>query len=163
SVLRVCACPRPYPGGITGCEGRSSYPATAAFPDIQAGRLPRHPFRGLLGVHSRYGLHTRQVAPRPPSAPEASTDSLPPPSLRSPVSAGRDRRGAGGDPPPRKTRPFAGRTEYSGLTRSVVLDAPFPTGGYPLMPPPTWRRPHRRSPEHARRPARRGLHLGEKE
>jgi hypothetical protein len=37
-------------------------PATAAFPVIQAGRLPHHPFRGLLSVHSRYGLHARQVA-----------------------------------------------------------------------------------------------------
>ena len=32
-----------------------------AFPEIQAGRLPHHPFRGLLSVYSRYGLHTRQV------------------------------------------------------------------------------------------------------
>ena len=33
----------------------------AAFPEILAGRLPHRVFRGLLGVHSRYGLHTRQV------------------------------------------------------------------------------------------------------
>ena len=33
----------------------------SAFPEIVAGRLPHHVFRGLLGVHSRYGLHTRQV------------------------------------------------------------------------------------------------------
>ena len=33
----------------------------AAFRVIQARRLPRYPFRGLLGVHSRYGLHARQV------------------------------------------------------------------------------------------------------
>ena len=30
----------------------ASRPA-AAFPEIQAGRLPHYPFRGLLGVHSR--------------------------------------------------------------------------------------------------------------
>ena len=41
---------------------RSSRPATAAFPESQAGRLPCCLFRGLLGVHSRYGLHARQVA-----------------------------------------------------------------------------------------------------
>jgi hypothetical protein len=35
--------------------------AVAAFPEILAGRLPHHVFRGLLSVHSRYGLHTRQV------------------------------------------------------------------------------------------------------
>jgi hypothetical protein len=34
---------------------------TAAFPEIQAGRLPHHPFRGLLSVHSRSGLHARQT------------------------------------------------------------------------------------------------------
>ena len=39
-------------------------PATAAFPDIKAGRLPRYLFRGLLDVHSRYGLPTRRTAER---------------------------------------------------------------------------------------------------
>jgi hypothetical protein len=39
-------------------------PATAAFPDDWAGRLPHHDFRGLLGVHSRYSLPTRRTAQR---------------------------------------------------------------------------------------------------
>ena len=30
----------------------------AAFPVTSAGRLPHSLFRGLLDVHSRYGLHT---------------------------------------------------------------------------------------------------------
>jgi hypothetical protein len=30
-------------------------------PIWQSGRPPHCPFRGLLGVHSRYGLHTRAV------------------------------------------------------------------------------------------------------
>ncbi len=34
---------------------------TAAFPEIQAGRLPHRLFRGLLSVHSRSGLHARQT------------------------------------------------------------------------------------------------------
>jgi hypothetical protein len=38
-----------------------SSPTMAAFPDFWAGRLPRYVFRGLLSVHSRYGLHTCQV------------------------------------------------------------------------------------------------------
>jgi hypothetical protein len=38
-----------------------SSPAVSAFPEILAGRLPHHVFRGLLSVQSRYGLHTRQV------------------------------------------------------------------------------------------------------
>lgn len=33
-----------------------------AFPEFQAGRPPHCPFRGLLDVHSRCGLFTRQVA-----------------------------------------------------------------------------------------------------
>lgn len=33
----------------------------AAFSENLAGRLPHRVFRGLLSVHSRYGLHTRQV------------------------------------------------------------------------------------------------------
>jgi hypothetical protein len=58
-----------------------SSPATAAFPVSVAGRLPHYPFRGLLGVHSRYGLPARGVAKRPfPS--KAPTASSPPPPLR---------------------------------------------------------------------------------
>jgi hypothetical protein len=35
---------------------------TAAFPVSVPGRLPHQTFRGLLGVHSRYGLPARGVA-----------------------------------------------------------------------------------------------------
>ena len=38
-----------------------SSPVTTAFPVSKSGRLPHHPFRGLLSVHSHYGLHVRQV------------------------------------------------------------------------------------------------------
>ncbi len=40
----------------------SPKPTTAAFPIPLLGRLPHYPFRGLLGVHSRYGLPARGVA-----------------------------------------------------------------------------------------------------
>src|SRR6516164_8094562 len=56
-------------------------PSASAFPEFQAGRLLRSPFRGLLSVHSRYGLHAHQVAMRP-SSPEASAASSPPLLLR---------------------------------------------------------------------------------
>ena len=36
-------------------------PSASAFPRVSAGRLLRYTFRGLLSVHSRYGLHARQV------------------------------------------------------------------------------------------------------
>ena len=56
-------------------------PETAAFPVHKPGRLPQHNFRGLLDVHSRYGLHLRGAAKRPfPS--KAPTASLPPLPLR---------------------------------------------------------------------------------
>jgi hypothetical protein len=35
---------------------------TTAFPVLWPGRLPHHHFQGLLSVHSRFGLHVRQVA-----------------------------------------------------------------------------------------------------
>jgi|APTNR8051073442_1049403.scaffolds.fasta_scaffold43769_2 hypothetical protein len=40
----------------------NSDPVTTAFPVFLAVRLPHQPFRGLLGVHSHYGLHVRQVS-----------------------------------------------------------------------------------------------------
>jgi hypothetical protein len=67
--------------GIPGCPRRSPSPETVAFPLIQLGRLPRSLFRGLLSVHSHYGLHPRQVA-MPPFSPEALKITSPPPSLQ---------------------------------------------------------------------------------
>src|SRR5262249_2054308 len=54
-------------------------PVTAAFPVSAAGRLPHRAFRGLLGVHSRYGLPVRGVTQRRPFPSKASAVSLPPP------------------------------------------------------------------------------------
>jgi hypothetical protein len=47
------------PAGLVALPIGDFLQPTAAFPVIQAGRLPHYPFRGLLSVHSRYGLHTR--------------------------------------------------------------------------------------------------------
>ena len=75
------ACRRHYPGGILQTDVARLTWRTAAFPESQAGRLPHRPFRGLLNVHSRFGLHARQV-PLGPSTPKTPMDSLPPPPLR---------------------------------------------------------------------------------
>jgi hypothetical protein len=40
------------------------FPVHAAFPEFQAGRHPQLHFRGLLKVHSRYGLQDRSPAYR---------------------------------------------------------------------------------------------------
>ena len=44
-------------GALVGC-----FPVRAAFPESQAGRHPRLHFRGLLRLHSRYGLPDRSTA-----------------------------------------------------------------------------------------------------
>jgi hypothetical protein len=41
---------------------RSSYPDDFGLPRISDGSAPHCPFRGLLSVYSRYGLHACQVA-----------------------------------------------------------------------------------------------------
>jgi hypothetical protein len=41
---------------------RSSNPDDYGLPRISDGSAPHHPFRGLLCVHLRYGLHACQVA-----------------------------------------------------------------------------------------------------
>src|SRR5271165_2777879 len=49
------------PAQRLGVRLRSFTPAVSTFPDNPVGRPAHCPFRGLLGVHSRYGLHTRAV------------------------------------------------------------------------------------------------------
>jgi hypothetical protein len=49
------ACRAHYPGGSEQVRV-GLFPARAAFPVLQAGRHPHRNFRGLLKLHSRYGL-----------------------------------------------------------------------------------------------------------
>jgi hypothetical protein len=55
--ITFSACRAHYPGGpeqvLVGF-----FPARAAFPVLQAGRHPHRYFRGLLELHTRYGLHS---------------------------------------------------------------------------------------------------------
>lgn len=73
--------------------------AMSVFPDLKTGRLPHQYFRGLLSVHSRYGLHTRRVA-FTTLYTEGSGGSLPTPPLRllpaGAIVAGLDYSLAGG-------------------------------------------------------------------
>jgi hypothetical protein len=70
----------PLPGQVQRSLFARLSPLPAAFPLIKQGRLLQLFFRGLLGVHSRYGLHARGVAKRPftPRAPTALLPPLPP-------------------------------------------------------------------------------------
>ena len=54
--------PSPLPRQVRWNPFARTVPSASAFPRIQVGRLLHYPFRGLLSVHSRYGLHARQVA-----------------------------------------------------------------------------------------------------
>lgn len=60
SLVAHCSSPcvlPPLPRWDRRVRPSLSSPRTAAFPVIMAGRLPHWLFRGLLGVHSRYGPH----------------------------------------------------------------------------------------------------------
>ena len=61
-ALSLCTCCRHYPGAATGGTASLilSQPCQPS-PIWLSGRPAHCPFRGLLGVHSRYGLHTRAV------------------------------------------------------------------------------------------------------
>ena len=54
--------PSPLPRQVAWNLSARTIPSASAFPRIVAGRLLHHCFRGLLSVHSRYGLHARQIA-----------------------------------------------------------------------------------------------------
>ena len=55
-------CRAQYPGGSERVPMSVASPFHAAFPVSQAGRHPRFHFRGLLRLHSRYGLLDRSTA-----------------------------------------------------------------------------------------------------
>ena len=57
----LCTCHRHYPGAATGCPLRSLPQSWQPSPKWRPGRPTHCPFRGLLSVHSRYGLHTRWI------------------------------------------------------------------------------------------------------
>jgi hypothetical protein len=79
---------------------------TAAFPMVGQGRLPHYDFRGLLGVHSRYGLPTRGTALR--SFPSKAPAMLLPPSPLRLLPAGA--KVAGWELHPLKTGALSRRT-----------------------------------------------------
>ena len=61
-ALPLCTCYRHYPGTATGATLRSFLQPYQPSPEWLPGRPVQCPFRGLLSVHSRYGLHTRWIA-----------------------------------------------------------------------------------------------------
>ncbi len=51
----VSTCRAHYPGGPIQVHPSAASPDRAAFPVLRVGRRPQLPFRGLLGLHTRYG------------------------------------------------------------------------------------------------------------
>ena len=60
-TLSLCTCCRHYPGAAAGRSLRSCTQPYQPSPISLSGRPARRFFRGLLGVHSHCGLHTRTV------------------------------------------------------------------------------------------------------
>ncbi len=60
-ALSLCTCCCHYPGAAPGPSHRSSTQAYQPSPKGSSGRPAHRPFRGLLDIHSRCGLHTRAV------------------------------------------------------------------------------------------------------
>ena len=60
-AIPLCTCCRHYPGTASGCLLCSLHQTYQPSPHWRTGRPVHRPFRGLLSVHSRYDLHTRQV------------------------------------------------------------------------------------------------------
>jgi hypothetical protein len=87
-------------------------PSASAFPEIQAGRLLHYPFRGLLSVHSRYGLHAHQVVIATLCTGGFSGFVT---STAAPIVTGRNEPAPRRDFHPLWTSAFARRTELSGL------------------------------------------------
>ena len=95
----------------------------AAFPVILAGRPPHHSFRGLLGVHSRYGLHHSLNRLNGPLTSECFDIFV----LVAPTATGWSDPLPGGTSLPLKTTAFSRRTEKCGLV------PPHPQAAEPFL------------------------------
>src|ERR1700675_996721 len=86
-ALSLCTCCRHYPGTATGgIDSLTSPQSYQPSPIWQSGRPVHCPFRGLLGVHSRYGLHTRAVTVYRDSLSEGFSHFVT--SIAAPVASG---------------------------------------------------------------------------
>ena len=102
------------------CPCRSLPGQSAAFPFSQEGRLPQHPFRGLLSVHSRSGLHGRRAAQGGP-LPVCFNPCRYLHEPLWPLPAGATVAGWDSHPPGK--RAFPRRTEKSGLVPDTCAKA----------------------------------------
>ncbi|NYF54122.1 hypothetical protein [Tunturiibacter gelidoferens] len=108
-----------------------SSPTMAAFPDFWAGRLPHCVFRGLLSVHSRYGLHTCQVTYMTLYTGGFSRFVT---STTAPIATGWSDL-AGRDSHPLRNRAFARRTKNRTLRKPEKNSGGLESKGVEQSPP----------------------------
>src|SRR5262245_62141156 len=103
-------------------------PSASAFPEVQLGRLLHCPFRGLLSVHSRYGLHAHRVAMRP--FPEGFSSFVT--STAASVVTGRNEPAPGRDFHPLLTSAFPRRTGPCGQRGALEIQYGRFHGGFSM-------------------------------
>ena len=111
-LVPLTCMPSPLPRQVRWNLSARTVPPSSPFPGFKAGRPLHQPFRGLLSVYSRYGLHARRVALRP-SYTEGSSSFLT--STAASVATGRSEPVPGRDFHPLWTSAFHGALESIGL------------------------------------------------
>ena len=86
-ALSLYTCCRHYPGTATGGTASSFRQSYQLSPKGDSGQPAHRPFRGLLSVHSRYGLHTRAVTVYRDTLIEGLSHLVT--SMTSPIASGR--------------------------------------------------------------------------
>ncbi len=130
-LLPVACMPSPLPRQDRCDLFARAVPSASAFPVTQAGRLLHYPFRGLLSVHSRYGLHARRIAIATLSTGGFSGFVT---STTAPVATGRNEPVPGRDLHPLWTNAFSRRTEKCGLAGKEIISVLDDRGGGETTP-----------------------------
>ena len=128
----VASTPAEPPGPChSSAWGRPGDRTAAAFPIASPGRLPHQLFRGLNGVHLRYGLHARGAAEQPfPSGASAVWS----PARLSRLLPGAMTISRAGLSPAGLQHPFHGARRESFGASPVRDSHPFPAA--PMCPQP---------------------------
>ena len=112
----LCTCCRHYPGAAAGRIFRSFSQPYQPSPKGSSGRPAHLTFRGLLGVHSRYGLHTRAVTVYRDTLSEGFSHFVT--SMTAPVASGWSGCRVG-------LAPTGKRRLFTAHTHSVISPAPI--------------------------------------
>jgi hypothetical protein len=133
-TLSLCTCCRHYPGAAAGRTPRSCTQPYQPSPISLSGQPARRFFRGLLGVHSRCGLHTRTVTKSRPLSRGFRHFVT---SMPAPVASGWS--GCRVGLAPTGKRRLARRTGHATTDADIRFKSRFETSGefHRDIPPPT--------------------------